>query len=59
MVVSQLAERSLPTPEVRFESSHRHVFALNCIGKTKIMKNRLGIVVIACFQIVQRAEESH
>ena len=51
VVVAQLIQRSLPTPECPwFESSHwqnfyiEHLHTANCIEKTKIKKKKLGIV---------------
>ena len=44
VVVAQLVERLLPTPEVRgsnpviFKIYIEHLFAVNCIEKTKIKK---------------------
>ena len=47
MVVAQLVERSLPTPEVRGSNpvigkllSDICLFAVNCVEKTKIKKKR-------------------
>ena len=59
VVVAQLVERSLPTPEVRsqFESGHRqtfisdiYLFIVNCIEKTEIKIKRPGM---AFFKLIR------
>ena len=50
MVVAQLIELSLPTPEIHGSSPVKgktfyieHLYTINCIEKTKIKKKRLGM----------------
>ena len=61
MVVAQLEEWSVPTPEVHslnpviFKTYTRHLFTVNCIEKTKIDKKRPGMAYLKNIFSLKRA----
>ena len=68
MVAAQLAERSLPIPEVRGSNPvickkyNEHLFTVNCIEKMKIKKKGAGIgpfkkdMLLCLFQVISSSK---